>query len=107
MSYRRWIGFFVVLLAIFCGFQAFDLYARLALPSSDKQIADIVYKARLQDEKSYFRPPRQTLTQQSKNHLNNVYFGDLHVHTDISLDAYLFGNRLIWIPHIKWLRVRL
>jgi len=93
MSYKRWIGFFVVLLSIFGGFQAFDLYTRLALPSSDEQIADIVSKARLQDEQSYFRPPRQALIQQPENHLNNVYFGDLHVHTDISLDAYLFGNR--------------
>ena len=27
------------------------------------------------------------------NPLRNVYFGDLHVHTSLSFDSYLFGNR--------------
>ena len=29
-----------------------------------------------------------------KNHPKDVYWGDTHVHTRLSLDAYTFGNRL-------------
>ena len=30
---------------------------------------------------------------QPPNPLRNVYFGDLHTHTSLSFDSYLFGNR--------------
>jgi hypothetical protein len=36
-------------------------------------------------EKRYYTPPE---------YAENVYFGDAHIHTEVSLDASLWGNRL-------------
>ncbi len=45
-----------------------------------------------QDE-SADRNLREPRTAQPFNADRNVYFGDLHVHTSLSFDSYLFGNR--------------
>ena len=84
------------ILVLFIGLIGF-LYVqyRLSAPFlSDDEIAQIGADVAAQDESAitgrHFReasfPPR--------NPLKNVYFGDLHVHTSLSFDSYLFGNRL-------------
>ncbi|MBT7370176.1 MAG: DUF3604 domain-containing protein, partial [Gammaproteobacteria bacterium] len=65
----------------------------IVLPSSEQDIAAIRVIADAQNEEAFYRPERQSVELQEVNPLNNVYFGDLHVHTDVSSDAYLFGNR--------------
>ncbi len=47
-----------------------------------------------QDEGAFYRPARTSREIQPANPLNNVYFGDLHIHSSMSADSYLLGNRL-------------
>lgn len=47
-----------------------------------------------QNEGAFHQPAQQPRQAQPANPLNNVYFGDLHTHTSLSTDSYLFGNRL-------------
>ncbi|MEK9820951.1 MAG: DUF3604 domain-containing protein [Gammaproteobacteria bacterium] len=58
--------------------------------------AEAALKAEIaaQNEDAVYRPQRGPLREQSRNTLKNVYFGDLHIHTSLSFDSYIFGNRL-------------
>ena len=47
-----------------------------------------------QNETGVPKPPIQQLQVQPKHKHRNVYFGDLHVHSRLSFDSYIFGNRL-------------
>jgi hypothetical protein len=65
----------------------------LTLPEGEEEVAAIRVKAEAQNEEAFYRPDRKLLQPQEANPLKNVYFGDFHVHTGLSMDAYLFGNR--------------
>ena len=47
-----------------------------------------------QNEEAFTRPAPQPATYPPSNPLNNAYFGDLHSHSALSFDSYIFGNRL-------------
>lgn len=93
MNWKVGIGLLVVVAVVLGGYRISKIASSLSLPSSDEDIATLQEAARKQNEEGFFRPPRKPLERQSPNPLNNVYFGDLHVHSNISADAYLFGNR--------------
>ena len=78
----------------FGGYRLSLLANALLLPNSEEEIAAVREIADRQNEDAFYRPKRKPLEFQAENPLKNVYFGDLHVHTNISMDAYLFGNRM-------------
>ncbi len=80
---------------IICGGFAYDyLMTNITfIPSSNEERAAIQAEVAAQDETAFYKPPQSPLTVQSVNPVNNVYFGDLHIHSSLSADAYLFGSR--------------
>jgi hypothetical protein len=94
MSWKKWIGLVVVLALSFGAYRVWLLINALSLPISEEEIAAIREIVDRQNEGAFYRPTRKSLKPQATNPLKNVYFGDLHVHTNVSSDAYLFGNRL-------------
>jgi hypothetical protein len=80
---------------VFCGWLAYDyLMTNITfIPSSDEERAAIRAEVAAQDETVFYKPPQSALSVQPVNPVNNVYFGDLHIHSSLSADAYLFGNR--------------
>lgn len=63
------------------------------IPTTDGERAAIRAEVKAQDESAFYKPVQKLRTVQPANSLNNVYFGDLHIHSSLSADAYLFGNR--------------
>ena len=74
-------------------YQLHRIAGSLSMPSNPEELAEIRAKAAQQRENIAYRPDSLPAFQQAPNALNNVYFGDLHVHTNLSADAFLFGNR--------------
>lgn len=61
-----------------------------------EKLAEIKSEVAAQNEAGLFAPQRQTGARASRNRPTrdrNVYFGDLHVHSSLSFDSYIFGNR--------------
>ena len=94
MNWKRWAGLVTILLVGFGAYRIWLISEAALMPSTKEEIDSVRAVSAAQDEEAFFRPENQALDPQPTNPLNNVYFGDLHVHTNISSDAYLFGNRL-------------
>lgn len=70
-------------------------YYRLHQPLFTAEVIAAKRAAALaQNEFAVPKPPVQAFQGQPKNPHRNVYFGDLHVHSKLSFDGYIFGNRL-------------
>lgn len=93
----RWYGWLGMAVAGVAGL-AFYVYTQKLdqslQPSTPEELAELRAQIDAQNEAAFSQPPSKARNIQGANDLNNVYFGDLHVHTDISFDSYLFGNRL-------------
>ena len=94
MGWKKWLGLVVFIALSFGVYRVSLLTNALSLPNSEEEIAAVREIVDRQNEDAFYRPIRKPLEPQAANPLKNVYFGDLHVHTNISSDAYLFGNRL-------------
>ena len=80
---------------LFCGWFAYDFVETNLkfIPSTAEERAEIREEVAAQDENAFYQPPQSARSVQPASSLNNVYFGDLHIHSNLSADAYLFGNR--------------
>ena len=66
-----------------------------------ENIAELKAETAKQNESAFVTPQPQPASERTsellpnspENTSKNVYFGDLHIHTSISFDSYLFGNR--------------
>ena len=94
MSWKKIVGMMIVVAVAFSAYRVWLLSNALILPSSDDEIAAVREIVAAQNEEAFYRPERKPLEPQPVNPLKNAYFGDLHIHTSISSDAYLFGNRM-------------
>ncbi|MGD1935448.1 MAG: DUF3604 domain-containing protein [Candidatus Phaeomarinobacter sp.] len=75
------------------GYLAVQFYLSAPLLTEDdvaQMRADVV----AQNEGAFAQPDVLPRVDTGRNELRNVYFGELHTHSRLSFDAYLFGNRL-------------
>jgi len=81
----------VVAVAAYLGLQQMN---QPLLATDAEALAALRAEVDAQNESAFSQPLPSPVTIQPPNALKNVYFGDLHIHTSLSFDAYLFGNRL-------------
>jgi hypothetical protein len=92
MRWYYWTGLIAVV-AVVAGY--FYVQSHLSAPlMGDAQIAQMKEDIEAEDESAFVIPPPQPAEYPAPNPLNNVYFGELHVHSSLSIDSYIFGNRL-------------
>lgn len=94
MRWYRWVGLVVVVAMAVVGYKVVQISNSISLPQTEEELAEVRARTAAQDEDAFYRPDNSPMMLQDANPLKNVYFGDLHVHTTESMDAYLFGNRL-------------
>jgi hypothetical protein len=94
VSWKKWIARVVLVALVFGAYRLLLISNALTLPNTEAEIAAVRDIASRQNEEVFYRPERKSPVLQSANPLKNVYFGDPHIHTSVSSDAYLFGNRM-------------
>lgn len=91
----RWIYSIVGVAVVVAAFGYFYVQQRLAAPLvSEAAVAQLKSDAAAEDESAFDIPDAKPAAYPAPNPLKNVYFGDLHTHSNLSFDAYIFGTRL-------------
>ncbi|MBR9835479.1 MAG: DUF3604 domain-containing protein [Alphaproteobacteria bacterium] len=91
MRWYHWTGLVILALAI-AGYVI--IRGRLSAPMvSPAEIEAMRADVTTENEAAFTSPEPHAASLPTPSPLNNVYFGDLHVHSNLSFDAYIFGNR--------------
>ncbi len=91
-----WAGI-IALVIVAVGATGVNVYIqiRLAAPLiSEEDIMERRADAAAQNESAFSQPAPVAAKYPRSSRLRNPYFGDLHGHSDLSFDSYIFGNRL-------------
>ena len=95
MKKSHWIiiGVVVILFSLAGGY----LYLQKTLNTpimTDERMEELKISALAQNETAFLQPLFQPAKYYEKDPMKNAYFGELHTHTSLSFDSYIFGNRL-------------
>ena len=89
-----WIGGGVLAVIIIAVIGYVYFQKRLETPLiTEERLEELRTEVIAQNEEVFLKPLFQPAGYPEKNPLKNVYFGELHTHTNLSFDAYIFGNR--------------
>jgi hypothetical protein len=93
MRWYGWLGLVMagVGVAAYIGLQKLN---EPLMATGEEAIAALRAEVAAQNEAAFIRPTPSPAIIQPSNPIKNVYFGDLHIHTSLSFDSYLFGNRI-------------
>ncbi|MEM9571857.1 MAG: DUF3604 domain-containing protein [Pseudomonadota bacterium] len=91
----RWLIWTILAVVALGAIGFFYLQSRLSAPvMSDSVVSELRAEAAAQNESAFDAPQPEPAIYPAPSATKNVYFGDLHVHSAISFDSYIFGNRL-------------
>lgn len=95
MRWYVWVGIAVAVVGV-GGWIAWERLSDVVAlkPAGPEAEAALAAAIAAQDEDAYYRPARAPRELETANPLKNIYFGDLHIHSYLSADSYLMGNRL-------------
>ena len=84
----------LIALAAAGGWYVYDSMMSKMVRLTPEVIERLTKDVAAENESAIAKPAFRERTSVPANPLKNVYFGDLHVHTSLSFDAYIAGNRI-------------
>jgi hypothetical protein len=91
---RKWITTGILLIVFGAGWYTYNKFNNKLIRLTPEVMDSLRQTVALENEAAIEKPAPQRRVTQAANSLKNLYFGDLHVHTSWSFDAYLGGNRI-------------
>ena len=92
----RWLKWVILVVVVLAAGGYFYMQGRLNQSVGPSEAETVALRAEVaaQNEGAFYQPDPRPAEYPAPSATKNVYFGELHVHTDLSFDSYIFGNRL-------------